>query len=68
MTLALNPSWAPAYIAARKRTDRDPCKDKERFHVTLLAMNNQGFENLWSRLASEAEITGNIIAHALTVT
>jgi len=46
-----------AYIAARKRTDRDPAKDKERFHVTLLAMNNQGFENL-CRLASEAEITG----------
>ena len=35
-----------AYVAARKMTDRDPAHDKQRFHITLLAMNNQGFENL----------------------
>ena len=46
-----------AYVAARKRTDRDPAHDKERFHITLLAKNEKGFENL-CRLISEAEITG----------
>lgn len=46
-----------AYVAARKRTDKDPAHDKERFHITLLAMNDKGFENL-CRLATEAETTG----------
>lgn len=46
-----------AYVAARKMTDRDPAHDKERFHITLLAMNAKGFENL-CRLMSEAEIKG----------
>ena len=46
-----------AYVAARKRTDKDPAYDKERYHITLLAMNDQGFENL-CRLATEAETTG----------
>ncbi len=46
-----------AYVAARKMSDRDPAHDKERFHITLLAMNGQGFENL-CRLMSEAEIHG----------
>ncbi len=46
-----------AYVAARKRTDKDPQKDKPRFHVTLLAMNNKGFENL-CRLITDAEING----------
>lgn len=46
-----------AYVAARKMTDRDPAHDKERFHITLLAMNAQGFENL-CRMMSEAEIHG----------
>jgi len=46
-----------AYVAARSRLDKDPAHDKERFHITLLAMNDQGFENL-CRLASEAETTG----------
>ncbi|MBQ6510766.1 DNA polymerase III subunit alpha [Candidatus Saccharibacteria bacterium] len=46
-----------AYVAARKKTDRDPAHDKQRFHITLLAMNNKGFENL-CRLMSEAEING----------
>jgi len=46
-----------AYVAARKMTDRDPAHDKQRFHITLLAMNNKGFENL-CHLMSEAEING----------
>ncbi|MBR3270154.1 DNA polymerase III subunit alpha [Candidatus Saccharibacteria bacterium] len=46
-----------AYVAARKRTDKDPEHDKRRFHITLLAMNNQGFENL-CRIMSDAEING----------
>ena len=46
-----------AYVAARSRLDKDPAYDKERFHITLLAMNDKGFENL-CRLATEAEING----------
>ena len=46
-----------AYVASRKRTDRDPAHDKQRFHITLLAMNNKGFENL-CRIMSDAEING----------
>lgn len=46
-----------AYVAARKMEDRDPNHDKLRFHITLLAMNNKGFENL-CRLTTEAEIRG----------
>ena len=46
-----------AYVAARKRTDMDPTRDRQRFHITLLAMNNQGFENL-CRIMSDAEING----------
>lgn len=46
-----------AYVAARKMEDHDPAHDKQRFHITLLAMNNQGFENL-CHLMSEAEIRG----------
>ncbi len=46
-----------AYVAARNMEDRDPAYDKERFHITLLAENNQGFENL-CRLISEAEQYG----------
>ncbi len=46
-----------AYVAARKMTDKDPAHDKQRFHITLLAMNNTGFENL-CRIMSNAEIHG----------
>lgn len=46
-----------AYVAARRMEDHDPAHDKQRFHITLLAMNNQGFENL-CHLMSEAEIHG----------
>lgn len=46
-----------AYVAARRMEDHDPAHDKQRFHITLLAMNNQGFVNL-CHLMSEAEIHG----------
>ena len=46
-----------AYVAARKMTDKDPAHDKQRFHITLLAMNNKGFENL-CRIMSNAEMHG----------
>lgn len=45
------------YVASRKYTDRDPQKDKARFHLILLAMNNQGYENLM-RLSTTAIIDG----------
>ena len=46
-----------AYIAARSRLDRDPAKDKARYHLTIIAMNNEGYQNLM-RLASIAELEG----------
>ncbi|MBR5669966.1 DNA polymerase III subunit alpha, partial [Candidatus Saccharibacteria bacterium] len=46
-----------AYVAARKLEDRDPAYDKERFHITLLAQTNQGFENL-CRMMTIAETDG----------
>ena len=46
-----------AYVAARKMTDRDPAHDKQRFHITLIAMNNKGYENL-CRIMSHAEEYG----------
>lgn len=46
-----------AYVAARKLTDKDPAHDKERFHITLLAMNNKGYENL-CRMLTIAETEG----------
>lgn len=46
-----------AYVAARSRFDRDPQKDKARYHLTVLAMNNQGYQNLM-RLSSAANLEG----------
>lgn len=45
------------YVAARHMRDRDPAKDKQRFHLTVLAMNNAGFKNLM-RLSSTANLEG----------
>ena len=45
------------YVAARSRFDRDPSKDKQRFHLTVLAMNNTGFHNLM-RLSTQANLEG----------
>lgn len=46
-----------AYIASRGRADRDPQKDKARFHLTILAMNDQGYHNLMI-LSSKASLEG----------
>lgn len=45
------------YVASRKHTDKDPQKDKERFHLILLAMNNTGYQNLM-RLSTIANLDG----------
>ena len=46
-----------AYVAARSRLDRDPQKDKARYHITILAMNFQGYQNLM-KLSSLANLEG----------
>ncbi len=45
------------YVAARKHTDKDPGKDKNRHHLILLAMNQTGYQNLM-RLSSIANLDG----------
>lgn len=45
------------YVAARKHTDKDPQKDKQRFHLILVAMNNKGYQNLM-RLSTIANLDG----------
>ena len=46
-----------AYVAARNHTDKDPQSDRRRFHLVLLALNNQGYQNLM-RLTSIAHLDG----------
>ena len=46
-----------AYVATRSRHDRDPQKDKNRYHLTILAMNNKGYQNLM-KLSSVANLEG----------
>ncbi len=46
-----------AYVAPRRHTDKDPAKDKVYYHLTLLAMNNQGYQNLM-RLSTIANLDG----------
>lgn len=46
-----------AYVAARTRFDRDPQKDKARYHLIILAMNETGYKNLM-RLSSKANLEG----------
>jgi DNA polymerase-3 subunit alpha len=46
-----------AYVASRSRFDRDPQKDKARYHLTVLAMNNKGYQNLMM-LSSLANLEG----------
>jgi DNA polymerase-3 subunit alpha len=45
------------YVAARSRHDRDPQKDKARYHLILLAMNNVGYQNLM-QLSTTANLEG----------
>jgi DNA polymerase-3 subunit alpha len=46
-----------AYVAARSRHDRDPQKDKARYHLIILAMNETGYRNLM-QLSSKANLEG----------
>ena len=46
-----------AYVAARSRHDRDPQKDKARYHLIILAMNDQGYRNLM-KLSTQANLEG----------
>lgn len=46
-----------AYVAARSRHDRDPSKDKPRYHLILLAMNDVGYKNLM-KLSTVANLEG----------
>ena len=45
------------YVASRGHTDRDPVRDRQNYHLTLLAMNFAGYQNLM-RLASIANLDG----------
>jgi DNA polymerase-3 subunit alpha len=45
------------YVASRSRHDRDPAKDKARYHLTMLAMNNKGYQNLM-QLSTIANLEG----------
>jgi len=45
------------YVAPRNHTDKDPVKDKNPFHLILLAMNNTGYRNLM-RLSTVANLDG----------
>jgi len=46
-----------AYVAARSLYDRDPAKDKQNYHITLLAMNKEGYQNLMA-LSTIANLEG----------
>lgn len=46
-----------AYVATRSRHDRDPSKDKTRYHLTILAMNEVGYKNLM-QLSTKANLEG----------
>ncbi|HEX8389986.1 MAG TPA: PHP domain-containing protein, partial [Candidatus Saccharimonadales bacterium] len=45
------------YVAARTIHDRDPAKDRARYHLILLAMNNVGYQNLMY-LSTTANLEG----------
>jgi len=45
------------YIASRKHTDKDPQKDKQRFHLIIIAMNEVGLKNLM-KLSTIANLDG----------
>src|SRR6478752_237623 len=46
-----------AYVATRSRHDRDPQKDKARYHLIILAMNNTGYQNIM-KLSTTANLEG----------
>ncbi len=46
-----------AYVAPRQHTDKDPSYDRQQYHLTILAMNKQGYRNLM-HLSSIANLEG----------
>lgn len=46
-----------AYVAGRSHTDKDPSHDRQYFHLTMLAINFKGYQNLM-RLSSIANLDG----------
>ncbi|OVE79327.1 DNA polymerase III subunit alpha [bacterium G20] len=46
-----------AYIAPRRHTDKEPEKDRQYYHLTLLAMNSPGYQNLM-QLSTIANLEG----------
>ena len=46
-----------AYVAPRLHTDKDPAHDRSYYHLTILVINNQGYQNLM-RLSSIANLDG----------
>lgn len=46
-----------AYVAARKHTDKEAGKDKQIYHLILIAMNNEGYSNLM-KLSTIANLDG----------
>ncbi|MBI4034371.1 DNA polymerase III subunit alpha [Candidatus Saccharibacteria bacterium] len=46
-----------AYVAPRTHLDKDPAKDRQYYHLTMLAMDNRGYANLL-RLSSIANLSG----------
>lgn len=45
------------YVASRGHKDKDPSKDKQYYHLILLAMNNKGYQNLM-QLSTIANLDG----------
>ena len=45
------------YVATRRLTDKDPQKDKQRYHLIVLAMNDTGYHNLL-KLSTTANLEG----------
>ncbi|OHA47644.1 MAG: DNA polymerase III subunit alpha [Candidatus Terrybacteria bacterium RIFCSPHIGHO2_01_FULL_48_17] len=48
---------AELYVATRSRFDRDPQLDTRRFHLTVLAKNNIGYQNL-VKLVTKSQLEG----------
>lgn len=46
-----------AYVAARAHKDKDPAYDRSSYHLTMLALNNVGYQNLM-RLSTHANLDG----------
>lgn len=45
------------YVATRRMDQKDPQKDRERFHLLLLAQNQTGYQNLL-KIASDSQLEG----------